>query len=447
MKSFYIASMKTVLLAMTEEQHDKRSWKANALIGTFIGLSLCLSFSVKQQSVLAGRAIAAYNNNINENTRLDAADNIQLDPDKALLLFTATVTILQAIVTAICLTTELTVIRGEHPDKEALVIVSIAHVGSTFLRDFLIELGVTNNDPISVQNVAFFGPVLTLAAMWLVTSLHAKPVTWMALFMVGSGCSMISTHTGAMPASVSSVTASNRAALVCGLVFFSLSMRNIVLKHMVHNEGVEFITRPLPHPYSKVDMWAALLGLGTFAVLSVFLLTPDWGFAAVNAGLTCILSCALFLVTCHVLKTYGVTGTALFTVWALLLEALITTPIAFRPSATSCVLGFSLLVVGHLLYMRNTADAELITASKGEKKAAAIQEQYTRLEFLLFASAVVGVIFYVFQPRVSQRDLNTLSYVGLDQVIRRLLSVPSREDGLETTDGDESHAAHAVSMS
>ena len=57
--------------------------------------------------------------------------------------------------------------------------------------------------------------------------------------------------------------------------------------------------------------------------------------------------------------------------------------------------------------------------------SAGVHEQYTRLEFLLFASAVVGIIFYVFQPRVSQRDLDTLSYVGLDKVLRRLLSVSS----------------------
>ncbi|GFR85518.1 hypothetical protein ElyMa_002443500 [Elysia marginata] len=449
-----LPTMKTVLLAMTEEQHDKRSWRANALIGMFLALSLALSFSVRQQSALARHAIAIYNNN-NLNNRASAAaeaagqdTQTALDPDKTLLMFTASIAILQAVVTGISLTADAPSIKGELPDKEALVIVAIAHAGSTFLRDFLSELGVTSNEPTTVQDVAFFAPVLALAALWLVTSLPAKPVTWMALFMAGFGCSMISTRVYAASTSAATVVASNRAALVCGLAFFSAAMRNIVLRHMVHVEGVEVRSRALPSPYSRVDTWAALIGLGAFAVLSVFLLAPEgWGLAALNGAVTCGLSSALFLVTCQVLKVYGVTCTALFGVWALLLEALVTTPLPLRPGVLSCILALLLLAVGHWLYLRNMAEPEMGLSATGERKPAAIHEQYTRLEFLLFASAVVGVIFYVFQPRVSQRDLHTLSYVGLDQVIRRLLSVPSPGEGEAGMEGDDSHAAHAVSMS
>lgn len=54
-------------------------------------------------------------------------------------------------------------------------------------------------------------------------------------------------------------------------------------------------------------------------------------------------------------------------------------------------------------------------------------EQYTRIEFLLFASLVMGVIFFVFQPKVSDRDLNTLSYVGLDRVLRQALVIEVKQ--------------------
>ncbi|KAK3750200.1 hypothetical protein RRG08_020957 [Elysia crispata] len=433
---------------MTEEQHDKRSWRANALIGTFLALSLSLSISVRQQSALARDAIITYNNNNKVDDAVGGREGSPLDPDKTLLLFTAAVAIVQVVVTAVGITTEAPSLKGDDfPDKEALVIVAIAHAGSVFLRDFLIEVGVSSNAPITVQDVAFFSPILALVALWLVTSLPARPVVWVSLLMTGLGFSMISSRGGAVQDSPASVAASNRAALVCGLVFFTSAMRNIVLRQIVH-EGAEIKSRPLPAPYNRVDTWVALAGLGSFAILSAFLMAPEgWGLAALNGAVTCALSAALFLVTTHVLKVYGVVCTAVFGVWSLLLEALVTTPIHLRPSLTSCVLALLLLVVGHWLFLRNLNESEGGVTSAVDRKCAGTHEQYTRLEFLLFASAVVGVIFYVFQPRVSERDLTTLSFVGLDKVIRRLLSVPAsgESEGLEA-DGD-AHAAHAVSMS
>ena len=220
-------------------------------------------------------------------------------------------------------------IKGDLPDKEALAIIAVAHAGSTFLRDFLSELGVSRDDPITVQDVAYFSPILAVAALWLVTSLTARPVTWVALVMAGFGCSMISTRAGFVVPT--SVAASNRAALVCGLAFFAAAMRNIVLRQMVHNEGVEVKPRALPAPYNRFDTWTAMAGFAAFTVVTVFVLAPEgWGPAALAAAVTCAVSSALLLVTCHVLKVYGVISTALFGVWALLLEALITTPMPLR---------------------------------------------------------------------------------------------------------------------
>ncbi|GFO20841.1 hypothetical protein PoB_004734600 [Plakobranchus ocellatus] len=462
--------MKSVLLAVMEEQHDKRSWRANAVIGTFLLISVTLSFSVRQQSALAKDAILTYNSKVSSVARPGQnVEEVTIDPDRALFLFTAAVAAAQVLITGIVLTLDYPSVKGDLPDKEALVIVAIAHAGSTLLRDFLTEINVSTNNPITVQDVAYFYPVLALAALWIVTSVPARPLTWVSLFMVGFGCSMMATRAGVVPASASSVAASNRAALVCGLVFFAAAMRNIVLRQLVHCEGVEVKSRPLPPPYNRMDTWTAAAGFGAFGVLTVFLVAPEgWGLAALCGAISCVLSSALFLVTTQVLKVYGVTSTALFSVWALLLEALVSTPIPFRPTLLSCFLALGLLAVGHWLHLRNLSEPEGALAGSGSvggsgavgtgagstgyyRKPAGIHEQYTRLEFLLFASAVVGVIFYVFQPRVSQRDLNTLSYVGLDKVIRRLLSVSTgaeHESGLASKDEpDDSHAAHAVSMS
>ena len=49
-------------------------------------------------------------------------------------------------------------------------------------------------------------------------------------------------------------------------------------------------------------------------------------------------------------------------------------------------------------------------------------EIYTRMIFLLFIGAVSGLIFYVLRPKLSERDLNNLHYVGLDSIIKKLLN-------------------------
>ena len=49
-------------------------------------------------------------------------------------------------------------------------------------------------------------------------------------------------------------------------------------------------------------------------------------------------------------------------------------------------------------------------------------EVYTRLEFLIFTGVTCGMIFYVFKPRISERDLNNLHYVGLDNVVKWILN-------------------------
>ncbi|XP_063417538.1 uncharacterized protein LOC134700100 [Mytilus trossulus] len=48
-------------------------------------------------------------------------------------------------------------------------------------------------------------------------------------------------------------------------------------------------------------------------------------------------------------------------------------------------------------------------------------EMFTRMEFIIFMGGVIAVLFYVLQPRVSSRDINNLSYVGLDKIVRKLL--------------------------
>jgi hypothetical protein len=58
-----------------------------------------------------------------------------------------------------------------------------------------------------------------------------------------------------------------------------------------------------------------------------------------------------------------------------------------------------------------------------------VNELVTRLQFILYLAAIVGIFTALLQPYVSERDINLLSYVGLDRVARKLLSVrPSQPE-------------------
>lgn len=53
-------------------------------------------------------------------------------------------------------------------------------------------------------------------------------------------------------------------------------------------------------------------------------------------------------------------------------------------------------------------------------------ELFTRIEFTLFLAGVVATFLYILPPRVSKRDMDNLSYVGLDKIVRKLLHIKKR---------------------
>ena len=52
-----------------------------------------------------------------------------------------------------------------------------------------------------------------------------------------------------------------------------------------------------------------------------------------------------------------------------------------------------------------------------------VNELFTRLQFILYTASILGLTASLLQPYISERDLNLLSYVGLDRIARKLLTV------------------------
>ncbi|XP_005099984.2 uncharacterized protein LOC101850008 [Aplysia californica] len=257
-------------------------------------------------------------------------------------------------------------------------------------------------------------PVLTLLALWIVTSVMPRFNTWSSIAIISIGCTFMSLR-------MRSVMTSDRTSLISALCAFSFVLRNIVVRQLVAAENVSV------KPRGSV----VIAGVASSCVVIVtavhFLGSSLWVPPVMCAVLTCGLSVGVFYVSTQLLKSFGVVFVSLFQIWVVLLEALMLTSAKHRPDLVLFATAVILVLLGHYLFFKDHVDNG--GASSGSSsftfsaKPVNIHEQYTRIEFLLFFCSVLGVIFYVFQPKVSQRDLNTLSYVGLDRVIRRLLSI------------------------
>ncbi|KAK0053658.1 hypothetical protein Bpfe_016878 [Biomphalaria pfeifferi] len=388
---------------MADDIHDYKPLSGPLLLGFFITLILALNASSREQAALLREAYQDSNESV-------------------LLIFTALVTLFQIWATLSLLSVE--TVRGDLPNKEALVIIVFCHAGNLFLHDYLASLGSLETS----LCMAFFQPLLTLLALWLVTSVIPRWPTLVSTMAIGIGCTFMSIKS-------STVLSSDRTSLICALSAFALILRNIVLRHLISSEHVKFKLR------DKRSIGAATLASILVLMIMFFQVSSILQVPVLCGFVTCSLSAILAYVTVQMLKSYSLVVLSLFQVWALLVEAVIITPSDHRPDIFAIIIAIVFIVFGHYVFMKDYHEHHNSTSSAliptHAQKPVNTHEQYTRIEFLMFTCLVLGVIFYVFQPRVSQRDLQTLSYVGLDKIIRRLLTFEPVD--LSSIDDEQAH--------
>ncbi|CAG5120503.1 unnamed protein product [Candidula unifasciata] len=389
--------MKTILLGMTEDQHDKRSWRCSGMVAAFILLSLALNASIRGQAVLIRQAYS------------DTSENV-------LFLFTWAVVFGQILAVMILIVAETP--HGYWPDKEAIMIIIFAHAGGIFLHDYLLSVGNAHG----FLSVAYLQPVLALITVWIVTSstsIIARPYTWVGMAVINIGCIFVSIK-------LSTVTNSDRTSWICLLSAFTMILRNIVIRQLVNNEHV------VVRPRRKIMIFGLVIVV-CIVLLAIKITSKNWLVPSLCALITCALCAALTYVTTQVLKSYSVPFVSLFCVWATLVEAVMLMPNDHRPNFVIFLLSSGLIIIGHYLFIKDHIESTTDGTTPAlttvhPPKPVSTHEQYTRIEFLLFAALVMGVTVFVLQPKISQRDLNTLSYIGLDTVIRRLLLLEVAED-------------------
>lgn len=300
------------------------------MVGAFVLLTLALNASTREQAALIRKT---YN---------DSNDNV-------LLLFTAVVVGGQVIAGLAVISAETQ--RGDLPDKEALVIIILSHMGTLILHDYLLSMGSAH----SFISVSFYQPLLALITLSIVTSVAGRYSTWFSTTVISLGCTFTSVK-------YSSIIGSDRTSLICILSAFVMILRNIVIRQLVGIENVAVRLRS-----KKAISLLVVATLLVLLVVNVFtssvLLMPSF-----CAMVTCLLSSSWFYVTTQVLKSYSVPSVSLFCVWAMLLEGVALMPADHRPDSLSLVISLALILFGHYLLIKDYAqhsqgsiDTELIS--------------------------------------------------------------------------------------
>lgn len=264
---------------------------------------------------------------------------VDTEDDVTPLILTAITALGQLLITGLLLKVEGS--RGDLPNREALSVIVCAHLGASFLSTYLASLGQVYTSLAS----GFAEPVLALAALWIVTSVppRPQPLFSLLLFMFGSTFSCLNLTT---------VLQSDRTSLIQGLAGFTLVLRNIVARHLVHNENVKVEMRGSP-------IVTGLVVTGGCVMAALYTVTsPEWLGPAFCAMTSMLVSAFLTYVTMCVLKRYSVAFASLFHIIALLAESLVLTPMVQRPGVLSAVCAIVVAAIGLYLFMKDCVDAE-----------------------------------------------------------------------------------------
>ncbi|PVD38911.1 hypothetical protein C0Q70_01536 [Pomacea canaliculata] len=137
-----------------------------------------------------------------------------------------------------------------------------------------------------------------------------------------------------------------------------------------------------------------------------------------------VVSCLLSVVSLHLtfmlLSLYDNTTAVVFMLWAQVVDTVVFVSSVSRPDILLIPVGAVLFALGHYYYFKDGVESGTIHLNM---KRVGVNEMITRLQFVLYACSIIALLAIVFQPKLSERDINILSYVGLDRIARKLLSL------------------------
>lgn len=290
--------------------------------------------------------------------------------------------------------------QGLRSIAEAIGVTLISHFIMEYILNFWFSFSRTHSFP-----VGYFEPVMMVVLLKICTGYDVSVQIFACLVF-------ISVIAGFTSGSVTHIFSASRNGMIIFLVIFFLSLRNIGLKLLQENTVKMHLRTKVVAPYTL-----SILSLGF--ILSALHLT-FWALPVMFSMTAMFSSVAMFYFSFRLLEHCHVTAISVFGVLSQMAINVTCMPGLHTHNVLVSFLASLVLLSLTVVYFRLSSDPEPSFAVSNFPMPHA--EIYTRMEFLLFVGGVCGLIFYVFQPKLSERDLNNLHYVGLDSIVKKLLN-------------------------
>ncbi|XP_052814347.1 uncharacterized protein LOC128241456 isoform X2 [Mya arenaria] len=287
---------------------------------------------------------------------------------------------------------------GLKKHSEGLIVSFLCHVVMEYLVNFWYIY--SRNDSFAV---GYFEPVLMILLLKVCTKTEVN-------LKIGILLIAMSFCAGCTSGEIGILTNANRNGIIIFLVTMFLCMRNIALKRL-HEEKVFFkVRKSIAIPYTFV-----ILSFGV--ILSAFHLTY-WALPVMFSLISIFASVSALYCTGVLLESMHVISISVLGLVSQIAINVVSIPVEHKHNVIISMAGALVLFCIIGLYFQTFSNVES-TEILGEPVPH--HEVYTRLEFLTFVGIVCGLIFYVFKPKLSERDLNNLHFVGLDNIVKTLL--------------------------
>ncbi|XP_053386221.1 uncharacterized protein LOC123538419 isoform X2 [Mercenaria mercenaria] len=289
-------------------------------------------------------------------------------------------------------------LQGLRKHAEVLIVTFLCHIVLEYLFNFWYIY--SRNDSFAV---GYFEPVILVTLLkWCTRNdVNIKMFAILVSMAFCAGITSGETHI---------LLNANRNGIIIFLVIFFICLRNIGLYYL-HNEGLVLrFRKSIAIPYSFT-----VLSVGV--IMSAFHLTY-WALPVMFALIAMFASVTMLYMTSALLENYSLVSLSVFGLVSQILVNVVCISVEHGHNVLISIIGTFLLAITIGLYIRATCTNMPETVPSQVPN----HEVYTRLEFLIFTGLVCGLIFYVFKPKISDRDLNNLHYVGLDNIVKRLIN-------------------------
>lgn len=289
-------------------------------------------------------------------------------------------------------------------NREAVIVAVASHACGIFLTNYRLWM----HDTAASVTFGAQEPGLCILLLLVAAGISTDPIKMGAVVIMCLGTALITADFSLLV---------DRMALLRMLTSLFFLVRNLSIKHLYDSSVT--VT-----PRSQSTILSAVVCMTVSVLILAVTLSEGLLMSAVMMVVGCLLSVTLLHLVLTLLNLYDTLTVAVFMLWAQVLDNVVFVGSALRPDVVTVILGALLFAGGHYIYFKDGLDSGTVHLNI---KKVSVNELFTRLEFILYTTCILGLFFTILQPKISERDINILSYVGLDRFARKLLNVQTEQ--------------------